>query len=343
MTTDHEDAVHEAESHHFAQLYAPLSLSEITSGKIIPPPWLLGPSNPLDDMGLLRSKTITMVSAEPFTGKTMLMLGVTLGLASGRGALGYPAAPGHRVLFLGQDAPTWDYWGQVRKLWVGLGQPAIPQGSAFFFLNRGWKINDPGFDGFLTETVRLYGITVLILDTLLQFHDAEENSNKEMRAVMDLLKSWRDKGLTVIFSHHTGKTQGISGNYAARGASVISGSVDFHLQLKAHGPTISLGLPKRRGGAKRHADGFSITDKDGGIALESQVRVATPTERVREYLKQPRSREELQTFLSTHYPGDADQVSGRLHGVLGRLRQTRRIIERPDGTFVAVSTNTPKP
>lgn len=343
MTTDHEDAVHEAESHHFAQLYAPLSLSEITSGKIIPPPWLLGPSNPLEDMGLLRSKTITMVSAEPFTGKTMLMLGVTLGLASGRGALGYPAAPGHRVLFLGQDAPTWDYWGQVRKLWLGLGQPAIPQGSAFFFLNRGWKINDPGFDGFLTETIRLYGITVLILDTLLQFHDAEENSNKEMRVVMDLLKSWRDKGLTIIFSHHTGKTQGISGNYAARGASVISGSVDFHLQLGSRGNVISLGLPKRRGGAKRQADGFSITDSAGGIVLEPRARVQGPSELVLEYLTQPRTMRDLMTFLGSHFPGDTYQVTGRLHGVLGRLKRLKRITEHPDGTFVAVSTNTPKP
>jgi hypothetical protein len=230
-------------------------------------------------------------------------------------------------MFIGQDAPTWDYMGQTVKLWQGLGEPSLR--DCLLFLNRGWRLTDPRFSHFVAETVSIFGISVLMLDTLLSFHDADENSNKEMSAVMDLLKSLRDThNLSIIFSHHTGKAPGISGNYRARGASVIAGSVDFHLSLSSRGSVISLNLPKRRGSQKRGAQGFAILDAlTGGIILEPRASTKSALALLASFLVTPRSNDEILAFLHDCYPGTTPEViAGRLHGTLGQLKRTRRYL-----------------
>jgi hypothetical protein len=329
--SDHDLATMDAERVVFDDRFKPLSFSDF---KLSPPPWLLGSTSPMDD-GFIRSRTITMLSAEPFTGKTMLMLGITLGLASGLPVLGYPPQGRQRVLFMGQDAPTWDYFGQAVKLWLGLGSPAIPN-PPLFFLNKGWQLTDPLFSSFITDCVRVHGTTVLMLDTLLSFHSAEENSNKEMAVVMNLLKSLRDKlSLTIIFSHHTSKAPGNSGTYSARGASVISGSVDFHLSLFARGSAVSLGLPKRRGSQKRGASGFSILDTpSGGIILEPRTATIGPSALLLSFLAVPRTEAEILAYLSEHY-GDTDPevTRGRWFGTLGVIKKRYAVLQPAPGTF----------
>lgn len=330
---DHDDAIQEADRLTFFQRFNPSLLGDIAQGALRPPPWLF--SVPDGSEGLLRSKTLTMVSAEPFTGKTMLLLALGLGLSTLRPILGFQPAAGHRVLFLGQDAPTWDYHGVIRKLWIGLEAPPIPE-SALFFLNRGLRLT--ASNELITEAVRVHRITVLMLDTLLAFHQADENSNKEMAEVMDLLKSWRDRlGLTILFTHHTGKPSGlpgqISGNYRARGASVISGSVDFHLQLIAKGGVVQLSLPKRRGGTNA-ASAFTIIEGgEGGLRLEPCAVLPSPTRMIADFLLVPRSKDDLLAFIGSRFPGEASATEGRFHGALGYLRRKKRLLSHPDGTY----------
>lgn len=340
---DHDDALHEAEQHLFWGRYSPIPISDVTSGRIVPPPWLFGPDGPHGD-GLLRSRTITMLSAEPFTGKTMLLLAMALSLATDSPLLGYSPLGGQNVLFLGQDAPTWDYYGSIRKLWIGLGAPSIPANRAIFFLNRGLRLEGPDISTLLEDAVRVQGTTILMIDTLLAFHGRDENSNKEMASVMDLLKSWRDRlGLTILFSHHTAKPSAastpISGNYRARGASVISGSVDFHLQLASRAGGVSLGIPKRRGSSKRRAsDSFVLTDlPNDGLSLrereeadDSAVTIALGL------LAQPRQESELKALLSDRLSGSTATKEGRFHGVLGYLRRKDLVTILADGRIVAV-------
>ncbi len=342
-TEDHDAAHAEVERLVFDDKFKPVPLIDLTSRGLSPPPWLFGGASPLDD-GFIRTRTITMISAEPFTGKTMLMLGMTLGLACGHPVLGYPVQGRHRVLFLGQDAPTWDYHGQVVKLWKGLGA-LLPANSALFFINKGWQITDPQFSTFITDCVRVHGISILMIDTLLAFHSAEENSNKEMAVVMNLLKSLRDTlGLTIIFSHHSGKGSN-SGIYSPRGASVISGSTDFHLSLSARDSVVSLGLPKRRGSQKRGASGFSIVDtSDGGIILEPKATIIGPSALLLSFLAVPRSEPEILAFLSDHY-GDTDPgvTRGRWFGTLGVIKKRFAVLNPSPGVFQISGKPFPKP
>jgi KaiC/GvpD/RAD55 family RecA-like ATPase len=200
---------------------------DVTSGRVVRPPWLF------EDF--LLSHSITLVSGEPFAGKTMFLAAMALSLDSGEPLFNsFQPASSQRVLFIGQDSPTWDYLGQFAKL--GRAMDLNTTRGSMMLLNKGYDLLDPDTLQLLEETINLFNINVLMLDTLLELHTLDENSNIEMKRVMGLLKFLRDKYFLSIFATtHTAKaTEGKSANYRARGASVISGSVDQHIIVRPH-------------------------------------------------------------------------------------------------------------
>ena len=68
---------------------------------------------------------------------------------------------------------------------------------------------------------------LIIFDSLIRFHDADENSASEMRVVMGHLRSLAAAGATVVALHHRGKSE--SSNY--RGSTDILGAVDVGFKL----------------------------------------------------------------------------------------------------------------
>ncbi len=158
----------------------------------------------------------------------------------------------------------------------------------------------------------LIDFNVLFLDTLASVHGGNENDTREMGILMSMLKEIRDKfRCCIIFTHHTAKpSQGLvrSENYSARGASVISGSIDFHLTLKREGDLdrIKIRMPKGRGAERldklSYFDIIESADADGNIS----IRLATPnsndtrTGRLLAALgKGPMTRSELISVLSS--------------------------------------------
>jgi len=253
-----------------------LQLSKLADGSIVPP-------DPLFP-GLLLHETLTMVSGEPYTGKTLFLLAAALALATGKPLLGsYTPKELRRVLFIGQDAPTWDYAGQAMKLARGYGiKPEdLKHYEVDLILNEGIVITDATFLDWLNEWYKATKFEVLMLDTLLDVHTADENSNSQMRVVMKLLKTLRDTfNCAILFSHHTAKPMlgdVRSANYLSRGATVIPGSSDFHFQLRQGKKHVDMLWPKGRGASGMEPPtGFTINEflVDGLPA----IRLDAPTE-----------------------------------------------------------------
>ena len=142
----------------------------------------------------LLSRTLTLISAEPFAGKSMLMLAMHAALDLQEPLFGrHLPEIAQKCLFLGQDSPAWDYEGQYQKLVRGMTQLPEPHLPSIFMFNRGLDILDPGFPKFLEEMVDAFNLTVVFLDTLIEFHNQNENLNHEMKPVMRLLKELRRK------------------------------------------------------------------------------------------------------------------------------------------------------
>jgi hypothetical protein len=211
-----------------------------------PPPWLFN--------GFLRDKSITMVNAAPYSGKTMLLLAMELCQDFNKPLFNtfYPTYSRSGLFIGGGDAPDWDYGGQAKKLLLGMGVTkeeaqlcevaAIPQ--------EGPRITDQSFVDWVCDWWKETGFGILAIDTLLSVHRADENNAREMGGVMATLKHLRDiLGIAIIFGHHdTKNTTDVSAVYRGRGSGVIGGSVDFMLSLSSRKNRIKLTAPKHRGG-----------------------------------------------------------------------------------------------
>lgn len=252
-------------------------MSDIALGDIAKPPPLIH--------GLLLDQTLTMLSSEPFSGKTLLTLAIAIALDSGSPLFShYQIRERKKILYIGQDAPSWDYAEQTRKLLRGysLSPEALQKLDIDMMLNEGINFFDPKSLKLLQDWHEVSKFNVLILDTLASMHGGNENDTREMGILMAMLKEIRDKlRCCVIFTHHTAKpSQGVvrSENYSARGASVISGSIDFHLALKREGDLdrIKLRLPKGRGAERMDKLAYFDIVEDLTPSGEVAIRLVTP-------------------------------------------------------------------
>jgi len=252
------------------------ALADVGLGEVRRPPPLLH--------DLLLQRSLIMVSAEPYTGKTMLTLSLALCLDSGLPFLGvFEPYEKLKVMYVGQDAPTWDYAEQTRKLMRGmeLDDASISILNTEAIFNENVNILDKDFHTFLDNWHSEIGLDVVIFDTLACIHSADENSSREMGVVMTALKHLRDRlGLTVIFTHHTAKPSAgeeRSANYKARGSTVIAGSIDAHISLtETKSGSIRMTTPKARGLAngkrKLLYDMVDLgTPSDPGVKLVAQM------------------------------------------------------------------------
>src|SRR5262249_39099276 len=100
------------------------------------------------------------------------------------------------------------------------------------------------------ERLRMGGYRVLVVDTLRAVSTGDENNNTEMARVMSRLTQFCNLGVTVVFSHHTGKPDALGlrpEKYGSRGASVIPANCDIECRIKLSGNRLTLKCLKSRG------------------------------------------------------------------------------------------------
>lgn len=214
-----------------------------------------------------RERSLTIFAAPAHRGKTMLMLDMAICLDMEIPLFGrFAPLKGREVFFLGCDAPAWDYGLQSRKLCIGHGIP--PQHRSLLNVNgvwrRGCNITDPPVLDWLKQWRKITSTDVLFIDSLRATHDKDENSTKEMKAVMDVLCTMRDNGWTIIIAHHVGKMTEImqADVHGGRGSTVIGDSADFMYFLNKRNRAdarVKVNLAKGRGAAD-DVDPFTFFD-----------------------------------------------------------------------------------
>jgi RecA-family ATPase len=87
----------------------------------------------------------------------------------------------------------------------------------------------------LFDALRRHRTDVCFLDPLVSLHDRDENSNAQMRAVLDLLAPFQEESAcTFVIAHHEPKSPE-NNSSASRGASAIRDWSRTHLRLTAQG------------------------------------------------------------------------------------------------------------
>lgn len=164
--------------------------------------------------GIIPRASVTLLAGEPGSYKSWLALALLRGVVGGGKFLGRDCAASS-VLYLDRENPL----TIVRERLAMLGVESL--GTTRIW--GGWLPDAPPAIG----DVRLLEMArercpLLLFDSLIRFHSADENSASEMAEVMQNLRALANVGATVVVLHHKPKAEGA--HY--RGSSDIAGGVD---------------------------------------------------------------------------------------------------------------------
>lgn len=187
--------------------------------------------------GAIPRGNIVLMSGAPFSGKTWAAYSLAYAVASGTPWLGrgMPAVQG-TVCICNYDQPTETMGVRIRD--VGI-TPDMPVHVHTFGLTKPPGANLPEMLMLPAHESRLKSAfdhikpSLIIVDSLRQSNNLDENSNKDMAALMATFKRWqRFNNTTVVLIHHTTKgDDGSKWKSAARGSGEISASSDVELTV----------------------------------------------------------------------------------------------------------------
>jgi hypothetical protein len=170
--------------------------------------------------GLIPRNSLVMLTAPPAGYKTWLALAIAGAVSTGTDFLDRKTVQ-TPVLYLDRENPA----AVIRQR---LGILQLDDSRHLKIWGR-WVPDSPPLlgDPRLVELARKYK-PLIIVDSLVRFHDSEENSASTMARISEHLKRLVDAGATVLLLHHQGKNPAV----LYRGSSDILAGVDaaFHIE-----------------------------------------------------------------------------------------------------------------
>jgi hypothetical protein len=256
----------------------------------------------------------------------------------------FAPAEDKRVLMIAQDAPTWDYAGQLNKLIRGYNLDVDTRAmlDTRLILNRGIQLTDKDFFKELEKQKAETDFNVVLLDAFWTLHSLNENDPSQMGIIMSRLKHIREAfECAVVFAHHERKPMGgdapMSANYKARGSSVIPASVDFNLALSRSGPRVKVQVAKGRGADDESLLFYDITDvshpEGAAIELRGVNLGNTRQGQVLAFIAEERARKDIVRHMQELYTEQPlSKVEKAVDNDLRLLRSVRKA-EQVAGKF----------
>ena len=262
--------------------------------------------------GLLPAASVTLVAGEPGSYKTWLALALLRGVASGGAFLGRTCARAG-VLYLDRENPLRVV--QERMAVLGI-EPSAAEDSRIW---GGWLSDAPPAigDARLLEIARQRR-PLIVFDSLIRFHEADENSATEMALVMGGLRALANAGATVVALHHKPKSDGA----LYRGSSDIAGGVDTALAVSRDR---TAGLLRVECFKSRFGEEFTLTLRPDLSASGDFVVTSSP--------QADAEQADIDRLADTirRHPGQPKRFIVETSG-LPRAR-ARALLERLDGQF----------
>lgn len=274
--------------------------------------------------GILPAGGIGIIAAEGGMGKSTLMAQMGLTMAGGLPEfLGFKIPAAVRVLYL-QTEGSRHLWNS--RLWVAgsvLGLSAKAKEIPFYTQpkDREWYRDiRPMSNGVLAGLINSVKAQLVILDTQGFFHEADENSNTDVK--LQLIEPLRnlavETGAAFILVHHEnkpGKDRSTTRRHRIRGAAAFVDDTDLSMVLEAPDgdkqPSRVLAFCKNRSGAHPEdiALEFSFSEalfrQQDMVALEAEKAEAQAAEDRRKVAELAERMHQVVT-LNTRY--SADQI-----------------------------------
>jgi len=312
--------LHRREKEHFKEALLSLPLAEfappktvfqwdeLVSGDLMPVDWLVEK--------LIPARGVVVVGGDAGVGKSWLALHIAQCAATGKPVLGQFTTFQGVVAYIDEESSEPLLKRRVQKLAAGLEVPNdIP---VTFFVNHQVRIDRE--DNLEALLVRLeeQKPKLVIFDSLVRIHGANENDAQEMSEVMAKFREIQTRlGCALVFTHHSRKRSMINlAGEMLRGSTDIRAFVDTHLFMRAVRPRDQCKLiehEKSRYCEPLEPFEIEIVDNEAGTA--TLLRYLGPCEA-------PKSRPEVAKeliieILTVEGPMPRQEIIGRCKGQSG--------------------------
>lgn len=181
---------------------------------------------------LFEAGTLNMLSAAPNQYKSWIVTHMAICLAKGEPLFGRFKTTKQAVMIVNGEDPL----RQLRDRSMLLLAQRSEDLPIYFLAEQEAQLTQEVCEALLAEAKRRE-VGFIVFDSLRSLNDADENSSKEMQAVMNLLRIFMRAGMTVLFTHHNRKKPtGNNARFATedvgeeiRGSTAILGAVHGHL------------------------------------------------------------------------------------------------------------------
>ena len=139
-------------------------------------------------------------------------------------------------------------------------------------------MTDQDIEAFHQE-IQFHKPDIVMIDPIINFFDGEENSNTEIRKLLDRIDKLIElNNCAVILAHHTGKERADDKSFmSARGGSVFAGWFDSGIKMSGKKPNVSFFYEARN--ARDPDEHLAHFDFDLGVWTASDLTAKkTPTE-----------------------------------------------------------------
>lgn len=152
---------------------------------------------------LVYPQSVTLIAGPPKVGKTFLVMQLLASIASGRAFMGEFIVPeALRCLHFTAETPDAYYWHRWRSHFDPLFQSV--RANIRFSTEKGLGVVEDY--GAIADLVNSTKPAVVVFDTWIRYHDADENDAAEMKQAMTQIDRLIETfNLSVIIVHHTRK------------------------------------------------------------------------------------------------------------------------------------------
>jgi len=199
--------------------FNPLPVSELMKKEFKDTEWIVD--------GLIPSESIIAISGAPASYKTWLILDMAIKIATGNILFDKFVVNQTGVLLIDEESGERLLQNRFKKFQNNFNFPIHTISL------MGFKLTEKSVEDII-KFCKSNNIKLIIFDSLVRIHSADENDAMKMSKVFTLLKKFVKEGLTVIFTHHNRKTgilRSSNPSQDMRGSSDILASVDCHLAI----------------------------------------------------------------------------------------------------------------
>jgi RecA-family ATPase len=215
----------------------PISFNELLNTQYGEHKWLV--ENLIPDNG------ITMISGEPRSYKTWILLHIAMAVATGGLVFGkFQAQPG-RVLMIDEENRK----SLLKSRFEILGAKSDSNLQIDLMVKTGFALDRSKDFDYLYELVEKNKYKLVTLDSFVRIHSKDENMAREVSEIFKLLGRIQQLGTSIVITHHHRKEQAgktMRKSQSLRGSSDILAALDSHLSVDRNKDQIEITQTKLR-------------------------------------------------------------------------------------------------